>query len=173
MKLIEAKQRFYPIYRGMRSLRILKQDVWYEIHTAVNNREPLFRIRQALTLFSRVLDEAGRRFVFEMRGLRLADDLLSFYIKPADGLSLPDILKWLKQTFAVRYNVKTGRIGHIWGDRYKSLILEGDPPGDEKEEAAGEPKAAVKIGVRPRPGEGAIMAGFFSISPYSHAHSPP
>jgi hypothetical protein len=157
----------------MRSLRILKQDVWYEIHTAINNREPLFRIRQALALFSRVLDEAGRRFVFEIRELRLADDLLSFYIKPADGLSLPEILKWLKQTFAVRYNVKTGRIGHIWGDRYKSLILEGDPPEEEKKEAAGEPETAGKNGVRPRPGEGAILAGFFTISTYPYAHPPP
>jgi hypothetical protein len=99
--------------------------------------------------------------------------LLSFYIKPADGLSLPEILKWLKQTFAVRYNVKTGRIGHIWGDRYKSVIVEGDPPGDKREEATGEPKAAVKIGVRPRPGAGAVMAGFLSISAYSYDHPPP
>jgi hypothetical protein len=158
---------------GMRSLRILKQDVWYEIHTAINNREPLFRIRQALVLFSRVLDEAGRRFVFEIRELCLADDLLSFYIKPADGLTLPEILKWLKQTFAVRYNVKAGRIGHIWGDRYKSVIVEGDPPGDEKEEAVGEPESAAKIGVRPRYEAEAIMAGFFTISAYSYAHPPP
>jgi hypothetical protein len=133
----------------------------------------LFRLRQALALFSRVLDEAGRRFVFEIRRLCLADDQLSFYIKPADGLSLPEILKWLKQTFAVRYNVKTGRIGHIWGDRYKSVIVEGDLPEDEREEAAGEPESAAKIGVRPRYGEGAILAGFFSISAYSYAHPPP
>jgi hypothetical protein len=139
----------------------------------VNNREPLFRIRQALALFSRVLDEAGRRFVFEIRGLRLTDDLLSFYIKPADGLSLPDILKLLKQTFAVRYNVKTGRIGHIWGDRYRSVILDGDPPEDVREEAAAEPVAAVKIGVRPRYEEEAVMAGFFSISFHSCNHPPP
>jgi REP element-mobilizing transposase RayT len=157
----------------MRSLRILKQDVWYEIHTAINNREPLFRIHQALALFSRVLDEAGRRFVFEIRKLCLADDLLSFYIKPADGLSLPDILKWLKQTFAVRYNVKTGRIGHIWGDRYKSVILEGDPPGNEKKEATGEPKATATLGVRPRPGAGAVKAGFFSIPAHTHTPPPP
>jgi hypothetical protein len=126
-----------------------------------------------MALFSRVLDEAGRRVVFEIRGLCLADDLLSFYIKPADGLSLPEILKWLKQTFAMRYNVKAGRIGHIWGDRYKSVIVDGEPSGDEREEAAGEPEAAAKNGVRPRPGEGAIMGGFFSISAYTYDHPPP
>jgi hypothetical protein len=160
---------------------MLKQDVWYEIRTAVNNREPLFRLRQALALFSRVLDEAGRRFVFEIQGLHLADDLLAFYIKPEDGLSLPDILKWVKQTFAVRYNVMTGRSGHIWGDRYWSLILEGEPPEEARErEAANEvgvakPKVAkskAKDRVRPRQRERAIIPGFFPIPSYIHTGPP-
>ncbi|MDR1107752.1 MAG: hypothetical protein LBL19_01830 [Spirochaetaceae bacterium] len=165
----------------MRHLRILKQDVWYEIHTVINNREPLFRLRQALALFRRVLDDTRKRFVFELTGLRLVGDRLTFYIRPADGLGLPAILKWMKQTFAVRYNRLTGRIGHIWGDRYWSLILEGEPPEEaegEAEQAAaaesgGEPKARVRGGVRPRRGERAIIAEFFPISPHFYASPPP
>jgi hypothetical protein len=57
---------------------------------------------------------------------------VSFYIKPADGLQLPEIMQWLKQTFAVRYNVHDGRTGHIWGDRYASKIVDG-PPKDAEE----------------------------------------
>jgi hypothetical protein len=57
---------------------------------------------------------------------------VSFYIKPADGLQLPEIMQWIKQTYAVRYNVHDGRTGHIWGDRYQSVIVEG-PPEDAKE----------------------------------------
>jgi hypothetical protein len=49
-------------------------------------------------------------------------------------------MKWIKQTFAQRYNALTGRTGHIWGDRYWSAILEGEPP------EAGVPAS----GVRPR-----------------------
>ncbi|MDR2785746.1 MAG: hypothetical protein LBB83_07515, partial [Treponema sp.] len=67
----------------------------------------------------------------------LKDDWLTFYIKPQDGLELPAIMKWLKQTFAQRYNRETGRIGHIWGDRYWSRILVGEPP--ENEENGGPP----------------------------------
>jgi hypothetical protein len=32
----------------------------------------------------------------------------------------------------VRYNVFDGRTGHIWGDRYLSVIVAG-PPGDAEE----------------------------------------
>jgi hypothetical protein len=45
-------------------------------------------------------------------------------------------MQWLKQTFAQRYNALTGRTGHIWGDRYWSAILEGEPPEDVGAEAA-------------------------------------
>jgi hypothetical protein len=60
--------------------------------------------------------------------VRLKDDRLTFYIMPADGFQLPEIMKWIKQVFAQRFNGKAGRIGHIWGDRYESKILAGEPP---------------------------------------------
>jgi hypothetical protein len=41
-------------------------------------------------------------------------------------------MKWLKQVFAQRYNRAQGREGHIWGDRYWSRILEGEPPEAER-----------------------------------------
>jgi hypothetical protein len=45
---------------------------------------------------------------------------------------LPAIMKWLKQVFAQRYNHAEGREGHIWGDRYGSRILAGEPPEVEE-----------------------------------------
>jgi hypothetical protein len=157
----------------MRKLRILKQGVWYEIHTGVNNREPLFRLRQAPALFRRVLAETGARFAFEMTGLRLADDRLTFYIKPADGLGLPDILKWMKQTFAARYNQLTGRTGHIWGDRYWSLILDGEPPKEGGEEREAEPEVRAEGGVRPRYGKMVIRPEFSPLAPHPFPSPPP
>jgi REP element-mobilizing transposase RayT len=125
---------------------MLKQGVWYEIRTRVNNREPLFRRYTALALFARVFRETKNRFEFEIQGLRLEDDWLRFYIKPADGLELPAIMQWMKQTFAQRYNRLAGRIGHIWGDRYWSRILDGEPELVE-EVPAEEGKAAWDLGI--------------------------
>jgi hypothetical protein len=56
---------------------------------------------------------------------------VAFYIKPADGFMLPFIMQRLKQTFAARYNVMKRLDGHVWGDRYWSKVLEGEPPGEE------------------------------------------
>jgi hypothetical protein len=146
----------------MRKLRELQQGVWYEIRTQINNREPLFRRPEIRTLFNRVLHDAELRFVFEVRCLLLQDDWLTFYIKPEDGLELPAIRKWIKQTFAERYNRETGRTGHIWGDRYWSRILEGEPPENEKNGGAA---AAANMGVRPHNGKNGGPPGFLRIFP--------
>jgi hypothetical protein len=112
----------------MRNQRLLVQDAWYEVRTAVNNREPLLRRRQAVAIFCRVFGEARRHFTFELRGLVLVEERLSFYIRPTDGLRLPAIMQWVKQTFAVRFNRRAERTGHVWGDRYWSRVMEGEPP---------------------------------------------
>jgi REP element-mobilizing transposase RayT len=160
----------------MRSLRKLTQGVWYELRTRINNREPLFRLYKALALFARVFYETKSRFDFEILGLRLEDDWLRFYIKPADGLELPAIMQWLKQTFAQRYNRLAGRIGHIWGDRYWSRIVDGEPELVE-EVPAGEGKAAGDLGiwnygVSPHGGKSAANPAFPPNSPLILAPAP-
>jgi hypothetical protein len=108
--------------------RELAEYVWYAVRTEVNVGEPLFRLWWAAALFYRALRETKGRFAFEIRGLKLDGSWLSFYIRPADGLELPKIMQWLKQTFSLWFNLRTGRKGHTWGERYESEILFGEPP---------------------------------------------
>ncbi|MDR1094766.1 MAG: hypothetical protein LBL31_00070 [Spirochaetaceae bacterium] len=112
----------------MRKPRVLAARAWYLVTTAVNRHEPIFLERNAVSLFNRVFREAGALFPVEMRCLRIDADRVTFYIKPADGFKLPEIMQWIKQTFAVRYNVMKRLDGHVWGDRYWSKVLEGEPP---------------------------------------------
>jgi REP element-mobilizing transposase RayT len=170
---------------------MLKQGVWYQISTRVNNREPLFRRARALALFDRVFRETAHRFAFTVRGLGLDGDRLAFYIRPADGFELPAIMKWLKQTFAIRYNRDNGRTGHLWGDRYRSRILEGEPPDGVEAAAETPPACGVRhvirqrlagraaagdspalYRVRPRRGKRAAGAAFSRLYPLPVAPAP-
>jgi REP element-mobilizing transposase RayT len=144
---------------------MLRKGVWYEVRTRINNREALFDRARAVAIFAAVLRQAMRRFTFRIRGLRLEGEWLRFYIRPKDGLELPKIMKWIKQVFAQRYNAATGRIGHIWGDRYWSRIVEGEPGGEE----AGETPA---LGVRPRRGGKAAEWRFPLVFPFPMAPAP-
>jgi hypothetical protein len=133
----------------------------------------------------RVLFEARGLFTFELRGFALEEGYLSFYIKPEDGFRLPEIMQWIKQTFAARFNRRDGRTGHLWGNRYRSEVLEGEPPEEaravdwEAVEAEAEPPTVADMrrrrkrdGVRPR------QAGNGAETPFSpeiplHSASPP
>jgi hypothetical protein len=117
----------------MRSLRILSNGVWYGVRPAVNNREPLFWLPKEKARLEQVLNEAQEIYGFELRGLRFSGPWVMFYIRPADGFHLPEIMQWVKQTYSVRYNLYDGRTGHIWGDRYASEIVPGEPPDDAEE----------------------------------------
>jgi hypothetical protein len=110
---------------------------------------------EAVVLFYRVLIEARVLFPFEMCGLVIGDEWLSFYIKPSDGYELPKIMQWLKQTFSCRFNVKTGRTGHVWGDRYWSEILVGDPPLGAEKVAGGD--ASIQRGGSMPPHRGTVF----------------
>jgi REP element-mobilizing transposase RayT len=145
----------------MRQTRQLAQGVWYEIRSGINNREPILRAPRAAALFNRVFRETMLCFPFEVRGLRIEADRISFFIKPENGLELPAIMQWMKQVFAQRYNALTGRSGHIWGDRYWSRILEGEPPEDAGAEAAFE--AGTRVSPRRRKRE--RRPRFSAISP--------
>ncbi|MDR0637321.1 MAG: hypothetical protein LBG27_00180 [Spirochaetaceae bacterium] len=112
----------------MRSKRKLAQNVWYKVGTEINIGEPLFKLPTTVVLFHRVLRETKARYGFEMRCLRLEGAWLTFYIKPEDGFMLPLIMQLLKQTFSLRFNIMVGRRGHVWGERYESEILDGEPP---------------------------------------------
>jgi REP element-mobilizing transposase RayT len=149
----------------MRVLRELKPGVWYEIRTRVNNREPLFRHDKARMVFIRVFRETARRFAFEIRRFRLSEDWLTFYIKPAEWRELPAIMKRMKQVFAQRYNREEGRIGHLWGDRYWSHIVEGEPAGGDEREAGRTDPVAFPHGVRPHEGRIGEQSRFFLHSP--------
>jgi hypothetical protein len=106
--------------------------VWYGVRTSVNNGEPLFWSRPNQDLFKQTLYEVRGIYPFELRGLRFSGPEVSFYIRPADGFQLPEIMQWIKQTFAAWFNVIDGRSGHIWGDRYWSEIVAGPPEWAEE-----------------------------------------
>jgi hypothetical protein len=118
-----------------------------------------------MALFFRVFEETRLRFPFEVRGLRVEANRISFYIKPDDGLALPRIMQWMKEVFARRYNELTGRSGHIWGDRYWSRILEGEPPEGESVYEGGAVERGAETGVRPRRQKRRCGPGFSPKSP--------
>jgi hypothetical protein len=90
----------------------------------------------------------------------------------ADEFELPEIMKWIKQVFAQRFNRTDGRIGHIWGDRYWSRVLEEEP--EELLPEAANPSGAFSghLKVRPQYRKRAVKSIFSPFFLFSGVHPP-
>jgi hypothetical protein len=69
----------------MRASRVLER--WHWFSTDIKNREGVFRLPRAVRLLREVFCEARKIYEFELRGLRVEDDRVSFYINAADGFA--------------------------------------------------------------------------------------
>jgi hypothetical protein len=82
-------------------------------------------------------------------------------------------MKWMKQVFAQRYNRLAGRIGHIWGDRYWSgIVEEWEVPVGEMAEGVRPRNGETGAGVRPQHRETTLQAIFSLIFPLPPAPPP-
>jgi hypothetical protein len=91
--LVQWGKLFPKTLRGglrMRANRVLVAKGWYWVSTNINNREDVFQSPLAVRLLREVLREARKIYEFEVRGLRVEGDRVSFYINAADGFA--DIL---------------------------------------------------------------------------------
>jgi hypothetical protein len=95
-------------------------------------------------------------------------------------------MQWLKQTFTVRFNLRVGRTGHRWGDRYWSEVLKGEPPegagavdwkameAEAKAPTAADIRRRRKLeGVRPQQAENGAETPFSPEIPLRAASPPP
>jgi REP element-mobilizing transposase RayT len=62
--------------------------VWYWVSTDVNNREGVFRSPGAVQMLREVLRDTRKIYEFEIRGLRVEADRVSFYINAVDGVAV-------------------------------------------------------------------------------------
>jgi REP element-mobilizing transposase RayT len=72
----------------MRANRVLVPEGRYWVFTDVNNREGVFRLSQAVRMLREVLHKARGIYEFEVRGMRVEDDRVSFYINAVDGVAV-------------------------------------------------------------------------------------
>jgi REP element-mobilizing transposase RayT len=72
----------------MRAFRVLVPKGWYWVSTDVNNREAVLQSPLAVRLLREVLHETWKFYEFEIRGLRVEADRVSFYINAVDEVAV-------------------------------------------------------------------------------------
>ena len=107
----------------MRRARILYTNAEYHVTARINRGEFIFDSVEVKNLFLSTVQRAKKKYDFRLRNFTIMDNHIHFLIKPEKDNSLSKIMQWILSVFAICYNKKYGLKGHVWYDRFKSVVI--------------------------------------------------
>ena len=109
----------------MRKPRRLVDSARYHVIARANRREFILESDRIKDMFLSVITQAKRRFRFSIDTVCIMDNHIHLLLRPRNGESLSRIMQWILSVFAIRFNRLFGLIGHVWYDRFKSVVIGG------------------------------------------------
>jgi putative transposase len=107
----------------MRKTRVLREGATYHVIARANHKELLMEPDVVKQMFLDVTARAKELFDFHLDNFVLMGNHFHFLIQPTGRSSLSAMMKWILQTFAIRYNHANKLWGHFWGGRFFSWII--------------------------------------------------
>lgn len=109
-----------------RPLRIIQTEYPYHITTRTNNKEIRFKQnRSTFLLFAKVINEAIKKYNIDVTHFVLMGNHYHLLVK-AKQTNIHRAMQYINSRVAREYNKRHKRTGHLWGDRYRSTIVEND-----------------------------------------------
>jgi REP element-mobilizing transposase RayT len=122
---LTAGRSFEKVWKTVRRIRIELEGALYHIMARGNRREAIFVNDEDRRMFLRSLGEAC-----EMKGLRvlawvLMNNHYHLMVQTPEA-NLVAGMKWLQNAYTRRFNVRHNQWGRLFGDRHKSVLVEGE-----------------------------------------------
>jgi len=108
-----------------RPRRIIQTTYPYHITTRTNNKEFRFNKKKVIKIFAEVLTKAAKKYNVTLLHVVIMSNHYHIILK-INHENLHRFLQFVNSRIAMAYNKLTKRSGHLWGDRYKSTIIESD-----------------------------------------------
>lgn len=107
-----------------RSVRIEFAGAYYHVMARGNQRKTIFRDDDDRRFFLTCLSECCGRTGWRVHAWVLMNNHYHLFIETPEA-NLVAGMKWLQNTVTRRYNVRHEKWGRLFGDRYKSVLVEG------------------------------------------------
>jgi REP element-mobilizing transposase RayT len=107
----------------MRKRRQLKQNAAYHVTARINRGEMVFNEIAMRILFLAYIKRVKKKHSFAIYNFCIMGNHVHFVIRPDKDSSLSKIMQWLLGNYAKAWNKAHGVKGHLWGDRFHSVII--------------------------------------------------
>ena len=110
-----------------RTARIAPNEYLYHVLTRGNNRQNVFEDEEDFRKYLELLLRYKEKYHFRLYHYVLMTNHVHLVIEPAEaGGSLSEIMKGINLTYTQHYKRRYSHTGHLWQDRYKSIIISKD-----------------------------------------------
>ena len=111
-----------------RPLRIEYPGAIYHVLSRGDRREAIFRTEADRKLFLDLLDQTCRRTGWQIHAYCLMDNHFHLVVETPRG-NLSAGMQWFLGSYTQRFNRRHRLWGHLFGGRYKALLVDGRPGG--------------------------------------------
>lgn len=108
-----------------RKARTISPTDYYHIMMRGNNRESIFIDPEQKTYFSKLLESIRKDAIIEISAYCIMSNHVHLLLK-GDIKDISSIMKKINIRYAVFFNKKSDRIGHVFQDRFRSEIINDD-----------------------------------------------
>lgn len=108
-----------------RPLRIIQNIYPYHLVCRTNNRTFRFERREITRIVFKALKQTHEKYNLLIHHVVLMSNHYHI-VATATEENLHRAMQYFNSRVAVRYNKHVGRSGHLWGDRYRSCIIDTD-----------------------------------------------
>ena len=108
-----------------RSVRIEYEGAYYHVMARGNRRKAIFRDDDDRKFFLACLSECCEKTGWKVHAWVLMGNHYHLFIETPEA-NLVAGMKWLQNTVTRRHNVRHRKWGRLFGDRYKSVLVEGE-----------------------------------------------
>jgi len=108
-----------------REARAKLENSCYHIITRGNQKQTVFHENHDYEKFMGILLKYKKRYKFKVYSFCLMPNHVHLIIQVVKPNSLGNIMKCINLSYAVYFNAKYNKVGHLWQGRYKSKIIGG------------------------------------------------
>ena len=109
-----------------RSARVLLDNACYHIIARGNQKQVVFFEEVDYEKYLQLLRKYKLKYRFKLYGYCLMNNHTHMIIDPKEPREISKIIQGLNLSYSIWFNTKYDKVGHLWQDRFKSMVIQKD-----------------------------------------------